>query len=82
MKYRAKIRSLDTEIKQILKREEEEKELRLTEMAINKASNLIEHRDEIISRPARTWIDRKRPASCCDVRKEQAKRRKNMDFVS
>ena len=56
MKYRGKIRSLEAEIKQILKQEEEEKQLRLTEMEINKATNLIEHRDEIMSRPARTWI--------------------------
>ena len=56
MKYRGKIRSLEAEIKQILKQEEEEKQLRLTEMEINKATNLIEHRDEIRSRPARTWI--------------------------
>ena len=65
IKYRGKIRSLEAEIKQILKQEEEEKQLRLTEMEINKATNLIEHRDEIMSRPARTWIKttgRKRPA--------------------
>lgn len=65
VKYRGKIRSLEVEIKQILKQEEEEKQLRLTEMEINRASNLIEHRDEIMSRPARTWIKtsgKKRPA--------------------
>lgn len=56
VKYRGKVRSLEAEIKQILKQEEEEKQLRLTEMEINKASNLIEHRDEIMSRPARSWI--------------------------
>ena len=65
MKYKNKIRLLEAEIKQILKQEEEEKQLRLTEMEINKATNLIEHHDEIMSRPARKWIkpqDRKRPA--------------------
>ena len=67
VKYRAKIRSLDAEIKQILKREEEEKQLRLTEMEINKASNLIEHKEEILSRPPRSWINRKRPAPSCDA---------------
>lgn len=56
VKYRGKIRALEAEIKHILKQEEEERQLRLTEMEINKASNLIEHRDEIMSRPARTWI--------------------------
>ena len=56
LKYRGKICSMETEIKQILKQEEEEKQLRLTEMEINKATNLIEHHKEIMSRPARTWI--------------------------
>lgn len=69
VKYRNKIRLLETEIKQILKQEEEEKQLRLTEMEINKATNLIEHHDKIMSRPARLWIkqqDRKRPADLGD----------------
>ena len=56
MKYRDKIRKLGSEIKAILKQEEEEKQLRLSEMAVNKAKNLVEHKAEILSRPARTWI--------------------------
>lgn len=43
-------------MKCILKQEEEEKQMRLSEMEINKAQNLMEHKDEILSRPARTWI--------------------------
>ena len=56
MKYHDKICKLEGEVKVILKQEEEEKQLRLSEMAIKKASNLIEHESEILSRPARTWI--------------------------
>lgn len=47
---------MEGEIKAILKQEEEEKQLRLSEMEINKARNLVEHEAEILSRPARTWI--------------------------
>ncbi len=56
MKYRDKIRQLEGEVKAILKQEEEEKQLRLSEMEVNKARNLVEHETEIFSRPARTWI--------------------------
>lgn len=56
---------MGTEIKEILKQEEEEKQLRLTEMEVNKARNLIEHEQEIFSRPKKTWIQtgKKRAAS-------------------
>ena len=56
MKYRDKVRALESEVKSILKQEEEEKQLRLSEMEMNKARNLVEHEKEIFSRPARTWI--------------------------
>ena len=56
VKFRDRIRSLEGEIKAILKQEEEEKQLRLSEMEINKARNLVEHKSGILSRPARTWI--------------------------
>ena len=56
VKYRDKIRKLESEIKEILKQEEAEKQLRLTEMEVNKARNLVEHEQEIFSRPKRTWI--------------------------
>ena len=56
VKYRCKISKLEGEVKAILKQEEEEKQLRLSEMEVNKARNLVEHEAEIFSRPARTWI--------------------------
>ena len=31
-------------------------QLRLSEMEVHKAQNMIEHQKEIFSRPARTWI--------------------------
>ena len=31
-------------------------QLRVSEMELNKAQNMIEHQQEIFSRPARTWI--------------------------
>ena len=43
-------------MKSILKQEEEEKQLRLSEMEVNKARNMVEHEAEIFSWLARTWI--------------------------
>jgi ATP-dependent RNA helicase DDX27 len=40
----------------ILREEKQEKELRLAEMEANKAENLLEHEDEIFSRPKKTWF--------------------------
>lgn len=34
--------------------------MRVAEMEITKGQNLIEHRDEIMSRPARTWFQTER----------------------
>jgi len=60
-KYRKKVEELEKDIKDIMKGEEEEKELRVAEMQMNKARNLIEHRDEIKSRPIKTFIKTIKP---------------------
>ena len=39
-----------------MKEEKEEKAIRVAEMELKKSQNLIEHEDEIKSRPARTWF--------------------------
>ena len=54
-----RICSLEAEICAILKEEEEEeeeKQMRLSEMEINKARNLVEQEAEILRQPPRTWI--------------------------
>lgn len=56
LKYRNKLQKFEDEVKAILKQEAEEKQMRLSEMEVNKARNLVEHEAEILSRPARTWI--------------------------
>ena len=55
-KYRDRIRQLEADIEAIEAAEREEKELRVTELKANKAHNLLEHRDEILARPKRTWF--------------------------
>lgn len=57
--WQSKLEGLERDVIQILKAEREEKELRKAEMEAQKASNMIDHRDEIYSRPARTWFQTK-----------------------
>ncbi|KAJ1874280.1 nucleolar DEAD-box protein required for synthesis of 60S ribosomal subunit [Coemansia sp. RSA 990] len=56
VKYRAKIDEVAEQIKQIYSDERQEKMLQEAEMQVAKASNLIKHKDEIQSRPRRTWF--------------------------
>lgn len=55
-KWRAWIDSLEGAIKNVFRDERQEKDLRMAEMELNKADNLLKHSDEIYSRPARTWF--------------------------
>lgn len=55
-KYRERIRQLEVDIRSIEDAEREEKELRVTELKANKAQNMLQHRDEIVARPKRTWF--------------------------
>lgn len=47
---------LKPEVDSVLEEEKEEKAFRVAEMQLKKGENMIEHKDEIYSRPARTWF--------------------------
>ncbi|XP_006454358.1 hypothetical protein AGABI2DRAFT_114110 [Agaricus bisporus var. bisporus H97] len=51
-----KLVELKDEITHVLREEKEEKQMRKAEMELKKGQNLIEHQNEIFSRPARTWF--------------------------
>ncbi|KAI0078894.1 DEAD-domain-containing protein [Panus rudis PR-1116 ss-1] len=55
-KWSQKLEELKDEISAVLQEEKEEKQLRQAEMELKKGQNLIEHEEEIFSRPARTWF--------------------------
>ncbi|KAG1651790.1 putative ATP-dependent RNA helicase DDX27 [Nymphon striatum] len=55
-KYRKKLSSLEEDVKRIEKEEEEDKQLRIEEMRINKAENIIKNCDEVMSHQKRTWF--------------------------
>jgi len=53
---KAELEKLSGTIAEIMEEEKEEKELRNSEMQLKKGQNLMEHEEEIKSRPARTWF--------------------------
>jgi ATP-dependent RNA helicase DDX27 len=55
-KYRAKLDACKEDVKTILEEEKEEKSLRDAEQQLSKAQNMIDHHDEIMSRPKREWF--------------------------
>jgi ATP-dependent RNA helicase DDX27 len=55
-KYKTIIASLSDDIKIIVEQERFDKTNRVAEMEANKATNLIEHEEEIFARPAKTWF--------------------------
>jgi len=55
-KWAEKLNSMKDEISEILQEEKEEKHIRQAEMELKKGQNMIEHEEEIYSRPARTWF--------------------------
>ncbi|ORX63056.1 DEAD-domain-containing protein [Hesseltinella vesiculosa] len=78
-KYRAKIDSLSTQIKEVLQEEKEERALRMAEMELKKSENMLEHSQEIYSRPARTWFqtETEKKAAQQEKKPEQFKKKKD-----
>ncbi|MQM02378.1 hypothetical protein Taro_035144 [Colocasia esculenta] len=50
------IENMEDQVSDILQEEREERALRKAEMEATKAENMITHKDEIFSRPKRTWF--------------------------
>lgn len=55
-KWAQVIEQLEDQVSAVMQEEREEMALRKAEMEANKAENMIAHRDEIYSRPKRTWF--------------------------
>jgi ATP-dependent RNA helicase DDX27 len=70
-KWRAWIDSLAGATKVVLKDEKQEKEMRMAEMELSKAENLLKFSGDISSRPARTWFQSsKQKSSAQDAARE------------
>ncbi|KAK3444009.1 hypothetical protein EUGRSUZ_A00214 [Eucalyptus grandis] len=56
IKWSKLIEGMERQVAAILREEREERALRKAEMVATKAENLIAHKDDIFSRPKRTWF--------------------------
>ncbi|KAJ6773529.1 RNA HELICASE [Salix purpurea] len=56
MKWSRIIENMEKQVADVLQEEREERAIRKAEMEATKAENMIAHRDEIFSRPKRTWF--------------------------
>uniref|UniRef100_M4BEJ4 Uncharacterized protein n=1 Tax=Hyaloperonospora arabidopsidis (strain Emoy2) TaxID=559515 RepID=M4BEJ4_HYAAE len=54
--WKARIESMQEDVKLVMHDETLEKRVREAEKEATRATNMLRHRDEIISRPARTWF--------------------------
>jgi ATP-dependent RNA helicase DDX27 len=52
-----KLRSMEDEIAEVLREEQEEKQLAQADMQLTRGENLVKHEKEIMSRPKRTWFE-------------------------
>lgn len=69
LKYVQRCEQLKPTILSFMKTEEEDKLMRITNMEVNKAKNMLEHEEEIFSRPARQFMK-------TDEKKKVVKKRK------
>ena len=51
-----KLESLENDVQKIIDQERVERELRLAEIEVQKAQNMLHYREEIYSRPRREWF--------------------------
>lgn len=55
-KWKAWIESVESVVRSVLKEEKQEREMRMAEMELTKADNMMKFSEEIYSRPAKSWF--------------------------
>ena len=68
-----KLSKAEEEVGAVMQDEAEEKAIRVAEMEVNKATNIMQHREEIMSRPARSWFQTEQEKQAL---KEESKRKR------
>jgi ATP-dependent RNA helicase DDX27 len=56
-KWQEKVDGLQDDIEAVLREEKEERAITNTERDINRAENIVKHREEIMARPKKTWFE-------------------------
>jgi hypothetical protein len=60
MKYRDRIQKMEKDIGDVMKMEAEEKVLRIAELQMNKAKNILQNPANVNGQPERTWFQTKK----------------------
>ena len=55
--WEEKLKGFEDDVEEILESEKEEKLLANTDMQVRRSENIVEHKDEIMSKPKRTWFE-------------------------
>ena len=71
VKFVEKCNQLEKTVEQFLKSEKEEKAMRIANIELNKAQNMIKYEEEIFSRPARQFMDTEKPKAKTKRRKKK-----------
>jgi ATP-dependent RNA helicase DDX27 len=53
----SRLQGMEDEIKEVLREEQEEKQLAQADMQLTRGENLVKHEKEIMARPKRTWFE-------------------------
>ena len=72
-KYVLTCAQLKQSVTKFMKQENEDKLMRVANMELNKAHNMIEHEAEIFSRPARQFMQKEKPKTKTQKKKQQRK---------
>lgn len=79
-KYVQTCSQLKDTVAKFLKQENEEKAVRIANMELNKAQNMIQHEEEIFSRPARQFLQKDKPAKTKAQKKKKQRKLVGEDF--
>ncbi|KAJ1501112.1 nucleolar DEAD-box protein required for synthesis of 60S ribosomal subunit [Coelomomyces lativittatus] len=78
-KYARKLEKAKTKVPALLEEEKKEKQLNLLEMQLKKADNMIQHKEEIMSRPKRVWFKKETPQTPSTPKSKSRKRRRTKE---
>ncbi|RLN95961.1 hypothetical protein BBJ28_00009769 [Nothophytophthora sp. Chile5] len=71
--WKARIEGMQEDVKQVMHEETLEKRMREAEKEATRATNMLKHRDEINSRPARTWFMSEKEKKAVNERAEESR---------
>ena len=72
-RWAKQVEELAGEVEEVLREEKEERQLGQVEREVVRAANLVEHREEILARPRRTWFESEREKKVATLKERQGR---------